>query len=436
MIGPISGDDPPESDTGFTGDIANNNSDSDSDSDSSPLLKTTNKIPKDTFNIAYTIYFILGCAFLLPWNAFITAVDYFSYLYPAASVDRVFAVAYKPLGLFSLLFIVAYAHKPYSYIRVNVGLSLFVFSLLLVPVMDVLYIKGRTGLYDGFYVTVAAVAISGVGSGLVQGDILGAAGELPERYMQAVVAGTGASGVLISFLRIFTKAVYPQDAHGLRNSANLYFILSIVVMIVCIVFYNIVDRLPFIKYNKYLKIQAVNEEKEEKGVLTVALWRSALWDIVGRVKWCGFGVFIIYAVTLAIYPGCVTEDFHSQVLKDWYPILLITCYNVFDLVGKSLPALCLLENVKVTLGASLARLLLFPLFLGCLHGPEFFQTEIPVTLLTCLLGLTNGYFISVLMILAPKNVPLQHAEIAGTVMVLFLFVGLATGSVVAWFWDI
>ncbi|KAL7196818.1 hypothetical protein ACSBR1_036767 [Camellia fascicularis] len=273
--------------------------------------------------------------------------------------------------------------------------------------MDVAYIKGRTRLYDGFYVTVAAVAISGVGCGLVQGGIVGAAGELPERYMQAVVAESGASGVLISFLRIFTKVVYPQHAYGLRNSANLYFIVSIAVLIVCIVFYNVVDRLPVIKYHKNLKIQAVNEEK---GVLTGAPWRSTLWDIV--------------------------EDFHSRVLKDWYPILLITGYNVFDLVGKSLPVHFLFENMKVAVGASLARRLFFPLFLGCLHGPEFLRAEIPVTLLTCLLGFSNGYLSSVLMILAPKNVPLQHVEIAGTVIVLFLFVGLAIGSVVAWFWDI
>ncbi|GMP82812.1 hypothetical protein CsSME_00036959 [Camellia sinensis var. sinensis] len=303
------------------------------DSETLHLLQiTTNKIPKDSFNLAYTIYFTLGATFLLPWNAFITAV------------------AYKSLGLFSLV----------------------------VPVMDVVYIKGRIGLYDGFYVTVAAVAISGVGSGLVQGGIVGAAGE-------------DTSNILMSFLRIFTKAVYLQAVHGLRNSANLYFIVSIVVMIICIVFYNVVDKLPVIKYHNDLKIQV----------------RSTLWDIVGRVKWCGVVGVMTYFVMLAIFLGCVTEDFHSQVLKDWYPILLITGYNI----------------------------VVFPLFLGCLHGPELFRTEIRVTLLTCLLGLTNDNLISVSMILAPKTVQLQHKEIAGTVIVLFLFAGLAFGSIVAWFWD-
>lgn len=315
-------------------------------------------------------------------------------------------------------------------------MAIFIVGLLVVPIMDVVYIKGQTGLYSGFYVTVAAVGLSGLGDALVQGGVIGSAGEMPERYMQAVVAGTAASGVLVSFLRIFTKAVFSQDTQGLRRSAILYFSVSIVVMAVCIVFYNVAHRLPVIKYYRNLKAQAVNEEKEEKGSLTAAVWGATLWDILGRVKWYGFGILLIYVVTLSIFPGYITEDVHSKVLKDWYPILLIAGYNVFDLVGKSLTAVYLLENAKIAISACIARLLFYPLFLVCLHGPEFFRTEIPVTVLTCLLGLTNGYLTSVLMILAPKAVQLQHAETAGIVIVLFLVVGLAIGSIVAWFWVI
>ncbi|KAL9423946.1 hypothetical protein AB3S75_035936 [Citrus x aurantiifolia] len=411
-----------------------------SESESSLLLGNSTTVhqkpPPDTFHLAYIIYFTLGLGFLLPWNAFITAVDYFSYLYPEASVDRIFAVAYMLVGLFCLVIIVFYAHKSDAWVRINVGLGLFVVALLVVPVMDAVYIKGRVGLYDGFTVTVGAVALSGLADALVQGGLIGAAGELPDRYMQALVAGTAGSGVLVSVLRILTKAVYTQDAIGLRKSANLYFAVGIVVMVICIVFYNVAHRLPVIKYHEDLKIQAVNEEKEEKGSLTGSMWRSAVWHIVGRVKWYGFGILLIYIVTLSIFPGYITEDVHSEILKDWYGIILIAGYNVFDLVGKSLTAIYLLENEKVAIGGCFARLLFFPLFLGCLHGPKFFRTEIPVILLTCLLGLTNGYLTSVLMILAPKVVQLQHAETAGIVIVLFLVLGLAAGSIVAWFWVI
>lgn len=153
------------------------------------------KIPKDTYHIAYSIYFTIGVGYLLPWNAFITAVDYFTYLYPNTSIDRTFAIVYMLVGLICLLFILAYAHKSTSFVRINVGFVLFVLALVVVPLMDVGYVKGRVGMYGGFYVAVGAIGVCGIGDALVQGSIIGAAGELPERYMQAVVAGTGVSGM-------------------------------------------------------------------------------------------------------------------------------------------------------------------------------------------------------------------------------------------------
>ena len=64
--------------------------------------ESPNNIPKDSFHFAYIIFFTLGAGFLLPWNSFITAVDYFDFLYPDHSVDRIFAVVYMLVGLFSL----------------------------------------------------------------------------------------------------------------------------------------------------------------------------------------------------------------------------------------------------------------------------------------------------------------------------------------------
>ncbi|KAL0421353.1 UNVERIFIED_CONTAM: Equilibrative nucleotide transporter 1 [Sesamum latifolium] len=327
----------------------------DGDSESAILLipKAANpdKIPKDSFHLAYIIYFTLGAGYLLPWNAFITAVDYFTYLYPDVSVDRVFSIVYMLVGLTSLLFIVAFAHKSNSFVRINVGYVLFLLALVAVPLMDLWYVEGRVGVFGGYYVTVG------------WWDCV----EWLMGWCRAVLLemlGSCLRGVLVSVLRVLTKAIYPQDASGLRRSANLYFIVSVVVMLLNIIFYNVAHRLPVIKYYTDLKSLAVNEEKDRK----------------------------------------------------------------------SLTPLYLMENAKVAIGASFGRLLFLPLFYGCLHGPGFLRTEIPVTVLTCLLGLTNGYFTSVLMILAPKTVQLQHAETAGIVLVLYLVVGLAIGSVVSWFW--
>ncbi|CAO2829244.1 unnamed protein product [Amaranthus hypochondriacus] len=396
-----------------------------------PTIK--NNIPRDTFNLAYIIYFILGTGYLLPWNAFITAVDYFQYLYPDCSVDRTFSVVSQLIMLITVLFLIFCFSKSHAYVRINLGLGLFLLSLLVVPVMDVFYIKGQSGLYLGFYITVGAVAVSAMANGLVQASLIGSAGELPDRYIQALFCGTAGSGVLVSFLRIFTKALYPQDTRSLRNSAFLYFIVTNIFMIICIILYNTVHKLPVIKHYTELKTQAAaaNIDKQEQLSLP-----GRILEIIGKIKWYGIGVMLIYIVTLSVFPGFITEDVHSEFLGNWYGILLITIYNVFDLIGKSLTGVYLLDNANAAIAACFMRFLFYPLYLGCLHGPRVFQTEIPVVVLTCLLGLTNGYFTSVLMILVQKPVQLQYAETAGILMALFLIVGLAIGSIVSWFWVI
>ncbi|KAJ0969298.1 hypothetical protein J5N97_022175 [Dioscorea zingiberensis] len=392
--------------------------------------------PKEGAFIAYVIYFVLGAGYLLPWNAFITAVDYFAYLYPAAPVDRVFSVAYMVTNFIFLLVVLGVSSKSSAPARINAGLGIFVVTLLVVPVMDAAWVKGEREIYAAYVVTVGTVVLAGVADAMVQSGVIGEAGELPERYMQATIAGTAASGVLVSAMRIITKSMFPQDADGLRKSANLYFIVGIVVMIICLICYNFVERLPVVQYHKNLKIQALKEENSEQGLESVSAWSSLIRNIVRRIKWLGFANSLIYIVTLSIFPGYITEDVHSKALKDWYPIMLIAGYNVFDLVGKCLTAVYLLENAKIAVVSCVLRLLFYPLFVGCLHGPMFFRSEIPVTVLTCLLGLTNGYLTSVLMILAPKLVAIQHAETAGILMVIFLAVGLAGGSLVSWFWVI
>ncbi|GLJ31218.1 hypothetical protein SUGI_0625910 [Cryptomeria japonica] len=345
---------------------------SEGDQDLQPLTNEGFPPPKDSFNLAYLSYFTLGAGFLLPWNAYITAIDYFSYIYPGKQ-------------------------KSSARFRINLGLSLFLLCLLVVPVMDAAYIKGRRGLDVGYYITVTAVVGCGIADAFVQGSLIGSAGELPEEFMQAVVAGTAASGVLVSALRILTKGALPQDVEGLRISAILYFIVSSVLMGVCLVCYNMANRLPVIRYYNDLKERAMES-------------KFLLGDTI-------------------VNNSADTEDMS-------FPVTSKNLFGAPKEGGKSLTAYFMLESATIAIGGSVARLLFYPLFYGCLHGPHFFRTEIPVVLLTCLLGLTNGYFTSVIMIVAPKTVPLQEAETAGIIIVLFLVIGLAIGSIVAWFWVI
>ncbi|CAM8967387.1 unnamed protein product [Rhodiola kirilowii] len=280
--------------------------------------------PHDTYRIAYMIHFFLGAGNLLPWNAFITAIDYFGYVYPSYHVEKVFAVAYMGSSLLVLASMMFFGGRLSVRWRLN------------------------NSRWSGSYkMTVAAISVCGLADGLIGGSLLGSAGKLPKQYMQAVFAGTASSGFFVCIMRIVTKASLPQTPRGF-----------------------------------------------------------------------------------------LAENLKSKVLQDWYPVLLITAYNASDLLGKCLTAVYIVKSIKKATWCCLARLVMYPLFAACLHGPKWLRAEVPVVVLTFILGLTNGYLTSLIMILTPKTVPNSEAEVAALVMAVSLAVGLLTGSAVGWIWII
>ncbi|CAO2841336.1 unnamed protein product [Amaranthus hypochondriacus] len=397
----------------------------------------TSEPTRDTYKIAYILHFFLGAGNLLPWNAFITAIDYFAYLYPSKHVERVFSVAYMTSSLLILLLLVKRQGKSNSMlknkasfrVRMNVGFSMFVLSLMVAPIID--WAKWPAMKSHGsFIMTVCSVIVCGLSDGLIGGSLIGSAGNLPKEYMQAVFAGTASSGVLVTMLRMLTKASLPEDPQGLQTSAHFYFIVTAIILVVCTICSNLLFTLPVMQ--AYYKKQQSEQQHTD-----TQTYRPKLFETARKILLPALGILIIYVVTLSIFPGFISDnDQKSELLKDWYPILLIMAYNVSDLAGKSLTALLIPSNINKVTWACLGRVLFYPAFRVCLHGPKWLDSEVPTVLLTFMLGLSNGYLTSTLMILTPKSVSASEAETAAVVMAVALGFGLVGGSVLGWLWII
>lgn len=77
----------------------------------------------------------------MPWNAFITAADYYSKQFPGKHVDRLITVSYLPINLAVLGLLLSrdsQRESSWSYLRIMIGFCMYSVTMFLVPLMDVL----------------------------------------------------------------------------------------------------------------------------------------------------------------------------------------------------------------------------------------------------------------------------------------------------------
>lgn len=154
----------------------------------------------DAYRVAYVIHFLLGAGSLIPWNALITAVDYFGYLYPDKHVEKTFTVAYMSCSVLVLVLMMTWNTRLSHRLRLNLGFSMFIISMMVSPIIDWVW-KGEDNENISYLLMVGSVVLCGLADGLVGGSLIGSAGKLPRQYMQAIFAGTASSGkpLLIPF---------------------------------------------------------------------------------------------------------------------------------------------------------------------------------------------------------------------------------------------
>lgn len=316
------------------------------------------------------------------------------------------------------------------------------------------------------------VAAAGVADGIVQGAVFGDAATLPSQYTQAVVGGTAISGVAVSLLRIITKALFSSSSNarfGLRASAQLYFLLSAAVCAACYYVYSLViPTLPAVQYYRQsIDIQlAIDDDTiddevmnhhttkthqsrsnggEEHSTTTTTTRhlhnQSSPPDfkaIYTTITTLSISMIIIYIITLSIFPGVIAEDITST--NTWYPIVLMTMFNIADWLGKSVPYTLMIHSSSGLLCGSLCRILFIPLFYLCSNdsGDNNNNRNLwGVGVLSVMLGVSNGWMTSSAFVAAAEKVDggdVDKAGLTGNLMVLSLVVGLCLGAACGMLW--
>ncbi|KAL2475448.1 Equilibrative nucleotide transporter 3 [Abeliophyllum distichum] len=394
---------------------------------------------------AMVVCWFLGLGSLVSWNSMLTIGDYYYNLFPSYHPARVLTLVYQPFALGTMLILAYNEAKIDTRKRNLMGYIIFFFSTLGLLLLDLGSSgKGGIGNYIGICVFVAAF---GVADAHVQGGMVGDLSFMRPEFVQSFFAGLAASGALTSGLRMMTKAAFDKSNNGLRKGVMLFLSISTFFEFLCIFLYAFIfGKLPIVKYYRTKAAsegsKTVSADLAAAGIYTE---ETASNDIDKHERLSNkqllfqnldyaLDLYLIYVLTLSIFPGFLYENTGSHQLGSWYPVVLIAMYNVLDLIGRYTPLIksIKLESRKGLLIASLSRFLFIPAFyFTAKYGDQGWMI-----LLVSFLGLTNGHLTVCVLTAAPKGYKAPEQNALGNLLVLFLLGGIFSGVALDWLWII
>lgn len=354
-------------------------------------------------------------------------------------------LVYQPFALFTLSVLAYNEARVNTRLRILFGYFLFFLSSLFIPVLD-LATSGQGGI-GPFVAICLATALFGIADAHVQGGMIGDLSFMCPEFLQSFSAGLAASGAATSGLRMITKASFEKSKDGLRKGALAFYFLSTIFVFLCIILYAYV--FPRLEIVRYYRARAASEGSKsvaadlaaagvplkglEKGIEAEELVeRLSTLQLLRQNADFALDLFLVYTLTLSIFPGFLSEDTGQHALGSWYAITLIAMFNVGDFLARYIPLIdwLRLESRKGLMAASLFRFVLIPSF----YFAAKYGTQGLMLLLCIILGLSNGYLTVCILVTAPKGYKGPEQNALGNVLVLFLLFGIFAGVTLDWMW--
>uniref|UniRef100_A0A8C1WPD9 Solute carrier family 29 member 2 n=1 Tax=Cyprinus carpio TaxID=7962 RepID=A0A8C1WPD9_CYPCA len=373
------------------------------------------------------IFFLLGMGTLLPWNFFITAMNYFTdrlkngtsstqtdtYMFGNMSV----LLAQLPLLLFTLLNSFLYQH-----IAEKIRIAGSMVFILLLFILTAILVKFKMDQDHFFSITMATIWFINMFGAVLQGSLFGLVGKLPPRFNSLFMSGQAVAGIF-SGIAMLLSNIFETDS---ESSALGYFITPCVATLLTLCCYLVLPHLVACKKLNEFK-QDPTEEKSTVPQVFKKIWVMAL---------C---VTCVFAVTLSVFPAITVNTKPSGLFdgKDniFVPLCSFIVFNVMDWIGRSLTSRLQWPSMKSHLFPFFVvlRVVFIPALMLCniqprAYLPVLFNHDMAYIIIMSLFAMTSGYFACLSMSYAPQLVRPKDAETAGALMTFFLALGLSLGA--------
>ena len=413
---------------------------------------------QDVDHMAYGIVFLLGLAGSLPWNLFITASGYFEERFYDTWCAESF-LNWFTIGstLCTLLTFTASASvlRPYlPSIDIQILVPLILNALVLFITTLIVKLPSIRGI-PMFWLTLLLIALASISSAIFQGGCLTLTAKFPERYTQALMAGQGLAGVLVSssnFILIFIHPPTSNDVLGLNYtprfvigdsmidiSAFSYFLFGFLIMVTSIVAYGALKRREIVQF--YLSRDEKQEQRQQLLDQDCTITLGPI-QVLRQVKWYAGVVFGVFLVTLAVFPTTISRiqsqnPSAGRLFRDLFTPFLFLLFNLGDLVGRCAAGEWNWHRPRLLMLMTLSRWIFVLLFYKCngLSSHEWFKHDTFPILFVLACSFTNGYFSSLAMMQSPSVLASVDQPPGAYVMLLALSLGLTCGSSISFLFD-
>ncbi|XP_049810567.1 equilibrative nucleoside transporter 4 [Schistocerca nitens] len=198
--------------------------------------------PIDKCNCIYFALVLAGVGFLLPYNSFIIAVDYFQARYPGTTIVFDMSLVYIVMAFFAVLANNVLVETLSLDTRITFGYLVSFITLFFVAVCEIWW--EAFGASTSYTINLVAVAVVALGCTVQQSSFYGYTSMLPSRYTQAVMAGESAAGFLVSSNRIITKLLLDDQ----RVNTIIFFVMSVAIIALCFGLHQVVKRTDFVQF--------------------------------------------------------------------------------------------------------------------------------------------------------------------------------------------
>ncbi|XP_076297363.1 equilibrative nucleoside transporter 1 [Lasioglossum baleicum] len=428
--------------------------------DEKPFLKQHE--PRDRYNLAYIVFYLLGINTLIPWSFFITADDYWMYKFREISDNSTNHTNYTHVenlekrtdlqASFTSYLNMASAFPNTFFLIINAFISKRVpltirmvgsqCTILLLFIVTTVFVKINTDEWQDKFlaITLTTVVFVNAASAIFGGSLMGIAGRFSPKYITAMQSGQALGGIFTAITEICSLWIGASPI----LSGLVYFIIGDIILFLSLIAYIILEKAAFFKLHMLEKSSAaVEREYTVTGEVAFPQGTTISYiRIIKRIWPYGVSLFLVFFISLSVYPA-VTVLVESQYKGRGYawndiyfvPVVTYLIFSMGDYVGRILAGILQWPRNKpwYVMFLSLTRAIFVPALMFCNaqprhHLPVYIKNDLCYILITIVFAVTNGYLCNLTFVLTPVVVESQEKEIASAMMGAFLGLGLTSGA--------